>query len=468
MDDNITNKQCPEENSTTEFLTRGMTGLFWKYALLALVGMVISNIAVILDGYFMGNGVGEMALASIAIVISLMYLCMATLNMIGVGASTLAGIKIGAGDEEGAREVYGSTLVFTALVTIIFSMIALIFCDPILRFLGATDTILPYARDYALIFFVFFPLCVLGQVAYFFCRVAGKPRPAAIVFTLAGICAIVVEYFLVFHFHWGTSASAVDFVIGIAGTSPLLIYLQKKQGIFVLAKRHLRINKSFTWQTLKIGFPMFLFNFCPMITTVVINRQLITYGGNDLHLAAFGIFNAYIVYVLNCITNSFAAGLQPIASVNLGAKCYGRLQSLIKVGVVQSFIALLVLQIIVYIFARPFVGFFAGNSAELVDITVQAMRFFIIVYAFGNAATLVGGYFISVEKNLLALINSTTRVLIFAVPMLFIIPKFLGLNGVWIAQPFADVLACIVAVACIAHELKVLRNKEITLQVKES
>lgn len=463
MGETITKKEDLHEASSSEFLTKGMTGLFWKYALLALVGTIFSNIAVILDGYFMGNGVGQMALAGIAVVISLMYLCMATFNMIGVGASTLAGIKIGAGDEEGAKEVYGSTLVFTTLITVIFSILALIFCNPILRFLGATDTVLPYARDYALIFFVFFPLCILGQVAYFFCRVAGRPRPAAIVFTLAGVAAMIVEYVLVFHCHWGTSASAVDFVIGIAGTAPLLLYLQKQKTVFALGKKHLRIHKQYTWETLKIGFPMFLFNFCPLITTVIINRQLITYGGSDLHLAAFGIFNAYIVYVLNGITNAFAAGMQPIASVNLGAKKYGRLRSVIKVGVVQSFVVLLVLQIIVYVFARPFVGFFAGGSAELVGITVEAMRFFIIVYAFGNVATLVGGYYISVEKNLLALVNSTTRVLIFAVPMLFVIPRFLGLNGVWLAQPFADVLACVVAVICIAHELKTLRNKEIAL-----
>ena len=459
--DMVKDNKPKEEN--IEFLSGGMTKLFWKYALLALVGTVFSNIAVILDGYFMGNGVGEMALAGIAVVVSLMYICQATFQGLGVGASTLAGIKIGEGNEEEARAVYGSSIVFTLLITVAFSVVTIIFMNPLLRFLGATETVLPYAVDYAKIFLPCVPLCVLGQLAYFFCRVGGHPRPAAIVFTAAGIMAIIVEYILVFKCHWGTGASAVDYVVGIAGTLPLLIYLQKKKNIFVLSLKHLRINWSYTWQSIKIGFPMFLLNFCPMVTTVILNNQLIAYGGNDLHLAAFGIFNAYIVFILNGITAAFATGLQPIASVNLGAEKYGRIRKLIKVGIGQSFIVILALQVIVMIFARPFVSVFAGDSVDLIDISVSAMKIFIVMYAIGNVATLVGGYYIAVDKPLLALVNSMARVIIFVVPMLFIVPMIFGLNGVWMAQPFADVLACILAVICIAHEMKVLKNKETTL-----
>ena len=313
-----TERMQTNSSKENEFLKANMPKLFWKYALLALVGTIFSNIAVMLDGVFMGNGVGEMALAGIAVVVSLMYICQATFQGLGVGASTLAGIKIGEGNDEEAKAVYGSTLVFSTILTIAFSAVTLLFVNPLLTFLGATETVLPYARDYAMIFLPCVPLCVLGQIGYFFCRVGGNPRPAAIVFTAAGVLAIVVEYILVFHCGWGTGASAVDYVVGIAGTLPLLVYLQKKKNIFVLSKRHLKISLKYTWESVKIGFPMFLLNFCPMITTVVLNRQLIAYGGSDLHLAAFGIFNAYIVFILNGITAAFATGLQPIASVNLG------------------------------------------------------------------------------------------------------------------------------------------------------
>ncbi|MCI9598367.1 MAG: hypothetical protein HFE75_13965 [Firmicutes bacterium] len=123
---------------------------------------------------------------------------------------------------------------------------------------------------------------------------------------------------LVFKLHWATAASALDCVLGIAGMIVLVPYMQASKNIFTLQASDLKVNMGYVTQTVKIGFPMFVVNFCPLITTVVVNRQLIAYGGNDLHIAAFGIFNAYIVYVMTAITNSFTQGLQPIASVNLG------------------------------------------------------------------------------------------------------------------------------------------------------
>ena len=170
----------------------------------------------------------------------------------------------------------------------------------------------------------------------------------------------------------------------------------------------------------------------------------------------FGIFNAYVVYVMTAITNSLAQGLQPIASVNYGAKQFGRLRTLIKTSIGQSFVVMLALQVLVLVFATPIVGFFAGGAGELTDIAVHAMRIFILLYAFGNIATLVGGYYIGVEKMGLALLNSLTRVIIFAVPLLFIIPAIAGLDGVWYAQPVADVFACLVAMICIVKEYKSL------------
>ena len=163
---------------------------------------------------------------------------------------------------------------------------------------------------------------------------------------------------------------------------------------------------------------------------------------------------------MNCLTTGLTAGIQPIASVNYGANENGRIKQLLKTGVGQSFLVLLALQVIILIAARPCVSFFAGDAGELTDITVSAMRIYILMFAFGNVSTLVGGYYIGIENNKLAILNSTTRVLIFAVPMLFVIPKLFGLNGVWMAQPFADALACIIAVICLAHEFKRLSKTE--------
>lgn len=449
-----------EMKNGSEFLRTSMTKLFWKYAFLALIGTMFSCLAVILDGFFMGNGVGEMALAGIAVAVTMMYFGLGLCQMLGVGGSSLAGIKMGDGDEEGARDVYGTVLIFTIGITVIIGALCLIFKRPLLYFLGATDAVYPYAADYAKVFFALLPVSMLGQVAYYFCRLAERPKAAAVFFVAGGLGAILVEYILVFKFHWGTAASAWDFVIGLAATIFLIPYLQMTKNKFKLSRRNLKIHWNYVWETIKIGFPMFLFNLCPLITTVIINNQIITQGGTDLHLAAFGIFNAYVVYVMNGMAGAFTVGLQPIASVNYGAKAYDRVRSLIKVSVVQSFIVLLIVEGAVMILAKPIVAFFAGGYGELTDITSGAMRINIMLFAFGSVATLVGGYFIGIEKNGLAILNSTTRVLIFAVPLLFILPSIMGLTGVWAAQPFADACAFVLAVICIVREYKQLGEKQ--------
>ena len=440
----------------SELLNGNVSSLFRKYAFMACIGALGSCIAVILDGFFMGNGVGEMALAGISIVITFMYFMLALTNMYGIGASTVAGIMLGKGDTEEARKVYGATLAGQVIIAIVVAVIVMSFLEPILVFLGATSDVLPYAVHYSNYFWPLFPLVCIGMHSYFFCRLAEKPTAAMVAFVLAAVSAIIVEYVLVFKFHWDTAASALDCVIGIAGMVILVPYMQVSKNVFTLKLSDLKPVLSYNIQTIKIGFPMFVVNFCPLITTVVINRQLIAYGGNDLHIAAFGIFNAYVVYVMTAITNSLAQGLQPIASVNYGAKQFGRLRTLIKTSIGQSFVVMLALQVLVMVFATPIVGFFAGGAGELTDIAVHAMRIFILLYAFGNIATLVGGYYIGVEKMGLALLNSLTRVIIFAVPLLFIIPAIAGLDGVWYAQPVADVFACLVAMICIVKEYKSL------------
>ena len=205
---------------------------------------------------------------------------------------------------------------------------------------------------------------------------------------------------------------------------------------------------------------MFLLQFCPMITTAVINNQIVIQGGSDLHIAAFGIFNAYMVYVMNAFVTGFTAGMQPIASVNYGAKANGRVRSLIKTGMIQSFIVILVVEILVIVFANPLVEFFAGGAGELADITVGALRINIALFAFGSIATLVGGYYISIGKIGLALLNSTTRVIIFCVPLLLILPRIIGLNGVWAAQPVSDAFAFVIAAVYIVKEYKRLGKVE--------
>lgn len=449
-----------ENTGESEFLTKNITGLFWKYTLFALAGLVAQCAGVVADGMFIGNGVGEMGLAAIGVVATLMTFTAGFFLLFAIGSSTLAGIKLGNGEVEEAKNVYGSTLTFTAIISIAMAVLALIFVEPLLTALGATATILPYAKAYAVPFLIGFPFCVVGNTAYSFTRLAERPLMGSISYIVPCVVGAMIEYLMIFKFGFGVEASAYFYWIGVGGTIFLVPYLQCTGTIFKLRKTNLKVNPSYIWSSVKIGFPMFCIQGSALVITIIINHQIIKYGGNDLHIAAFGVFNAYIVYVLNVFTNAFITGMQPIISYNTGAGAHGRIRQIIKTGIVQSSIVIIVVMLIVYFAAYQIVPMFTGPVPELIEITVNAMRVFILLYALGNVSQLVAGYYIAVEKNGLAILNAISRVIIFAVPLLYIMPAIFGLDGVWMAQPGADLCACILALICIVYEYRRLGKLE--------
>lgn len=447
----------------SEFKSKSITSLFWKYSLLALAGLVLQGVSGVADGRFMGNGVGSVGLATISVIFPFMTATVALFLLFGIGSSTLAAMKLGDGKVEEARDVYGSLMIFGLFFSVIVAAIVLLNLDAILKLFGADSALLPHARRYAIPFMLAFPLYILGNIAYFFTRLAEKPFAASLSFIGGGILSIVVEYYFVFHLKLGVASSAAAYIIAVGSTAFLIPYLQFSSTPFKLKVSDFKINFGYVKESLKIGFAIFIVQISTVVSTIIINNMILKYGVPELHMAAFGIINAYIAYILTILTNAFVTGIQPIASYNLGAKSYSRVASLVKVGIFQSTIVIVAIMALVFIFADPIVTFFVGPAPELVEATKEAMKIYLILYALGNVSQIVAGYYMAVGKNGLAVLNGLARVIIFAVPLLFILPNYFGLKGVWLAQPCADSLAFILALILIMGETKRLKKMEETL-----
>ncbi len=458
-----TNEKEINVTTESEFSSKKITSLFWKYSLLALAGLFLQGVSGVADGRFIGNGVGPMGLATISVIVPFMTTTIAVFLLFGIGSSTLAAIKLGDGKVDEARDIYGSVMIFSLFFTVIVVALVLLNLNPILKLFGANSDILPYARSYAIPFMLGFPLYIMGNIAYFFTRLAERPFAASLSFIGGGIVSIGVEYYVVYFLKWGVAGSAIAFVVAVGATSLLIPYLQFSSTPFKLKLSDFKINFGYVLETFKIGFAMFIIQISTVISTIIINNLILKHGIPELHLAAFGIMNAYIAYILSMFTTAFITGIQPIASYNLGAKNYARVASLVKVGITQSTIAIIALMVIVFTFADPILTFFIGPVPELVAATKEAMKIYLLLYALGNVSQIVAGYYMAVEKNALAILNGLARVIIFAVPLLFILPNYFGLKGVWLAQPCADVLAFILAGAFIMRETKRLNKMENTL-----
>ena len=448
---------------TSEFGTKKMTPLFWKYSIFALAGLMFQAASVVADGMFVGQGVGPIGLATIGIIAPLWTMNVALFGLFGIGGATIAAIKLGEGDEAGARKAYGSILSFSFLVGVFIAVVFSLGMNPILIFLGATPEILPYAKEYAIPYVLGAPVCIAGSVSYYFARVDEKPKAAAVAYIAPAIIAIILEYVLVMKMGWGMTGAAVSWVVCVGLALLLFPYMQMTSEKMKLKASDLKIDMAIIWTAVKIGFAYFAIQICTTVTTILINNLIITYGGSELEIAAFAILNAYIMYIVMLVTTSFIMGLQPIAGFNTGTKDFKRVAQLIKIAITHSTAALIIVTVVVFLFAEQIITFFVGPDPVIVGTTAAIMKVYMLLFALGNVSQVTAGYYMSVEKNGLAILNGISRIIIFAVPLLMIIPRIYGLDGIWMAQPGADLLSAILAIVLVTREYKNLMKMSETL-----
>lgn len=452
-----------ENTYVSEFGTKKISSLFWKYSMFGLFGLAFQGISAIFNGIFVGNGIGPLGLATISIIVPFWLTTVGLFGLFAIGGSTLAAIKLGEGDPAGARKVYGSVIMFSIYFSIILAIVVLLNLEAILIFLGATPEVLPMAKAYTIPFMIGNPFAIVGTTTYYFTRAAERPVAAALCYNIPAIAVIFIEYVCIFKLGMGMEAPGTLWPIAVGSSSLLLIYLQFSKTPFKLTVSDFKVDLSIVKECAKIGFVMFIIQVASMVATIIINNLLIKYGGNELHLAAFGIINAYMAYILMVFSNAFITGIQPIASFNIGARKYKRVAELVRIGIIQSFIVIGVIWAIEFIFAEQVVSTFVGPVPPLVEVTKSAMLIYLSLFAIGNISSIISGYFAAVQRNGLAILNGIARIIIFAVPFLFILPNIFGLNGIWMAQPVADLLSFAVAMICIVKEYKRLINMEETL-----
>ncbi len=445
----------------SEFAEKPIIPLFWKYALLALIGLLLQTASVIADGIFVGQGIGELGLATIGIIAPLWTINVAFFNLFGMGASAVATMRRGSGDEEGARRVYGTIVIFAFLFSACISLLALLNLDSLLNFLGAMPDIIPAATDYAIPYLIGSPLCVAGTVAYFFARADEQPGASAIGYMAPAVIAIILEYLMICRWGMGMAGASIPWIVCVGGSFILIPFMQVKGKSFHLSLSDFKMDIRIIGQTLKVGSAFFAVPLCATLATILINNLIVRNGGSELELAAFGIINAYIAYIMMIVNTALVSGMQPIASYNMGAGNYGRVAQMLRVAGVQITGIMVAVTVLVVWFAPQVTALFTGPEPGLIAATVAIIRVYLVVYAVGNISQIAAAYFQAVGKSALAFFNGVTRVLLFAVPFLLLLPSTMGIRGIWMAQPVADILAGMLAVGLMWREHRRLKRMEV-------
>ena len=431
------------KKAALELGTKPVGKLLMQYAIPAIIAMTASSLYNMVDSIFIGQGVGPLAISGLAITFPLMNLSAAFGAAVGVGASTFISVRLGQKDYDTAKHILGNTMTLNLIMGLGVGLVCLLFLDPILRFFGASDQTIPYARDYMVII-------LLGNVIthmYFglnaVLRAAGKPKHAmsATIFTV--VLNTLLDPLFIYTFGLGIKGAAYATVLAqsLALSWQLYIFSRPKE-LLHFKRGTFRLQSSIIRNIIAIGLSPFSMNVCACIVVILINNSMVHYG-SDLAVGAYGIANkvAFIFVMINMGVNQ---GMQPIAGYNYGAMRYDRLMKVVK----YSIIAATAIMTTGFIIAMTIPGTCARlftTDPTLIDLSAKGIRYIMVAFPVVGYQMVVSNFFQSIGKAKISIVLSLSRQLLILLPLLLVLPTMFGINGVWVSMPVSDTLSAFMA-----------------------
>ena len=410
--------------------------LLWQYALPAIVAMTASSLYNIIDRASIGQLVGPDAIAGLGITFPFMNLSAAFGSAVGIGASTSISVKLGQRDYDTAQRLLGNTVSLNLIVGLIFMVVSLVFLDPILRFFGASDATLPYARQ-------FMQVILVGNVIthmYFgmnaVLRAAGKPRHAmyATLFTVG--CNILLVFAFVWWFRWGIRGAALATITSqtIALCWQMWIFSNKDE-LLHLKRGIYRLKASLVKNIISIGISPFLMQTTSCIIVIFMNNQFYRYG-SDMAVGAYSISNS-VVMALFMFVMGITQGMQPIVGYNYGAKKFDRMLRCLWLSIAAATAVLVVGWTLTMLFPRQIASIFASDP-ELIELTAHGTVINMFVFFVVGSQAVITNFFQCIGKVKISIFLSLSRQLIILLPLAYVLPLFWGLDGVWYSMPASD------------------------------
>mgnify|MGYP003289046717 FL=1 len=448
-------KQQSNTNQFNVLAEKPVGALLMQYAIPAIVAMAASSVYNIIDGIFIGQGVGPEAIMGLALTGPLMSLTAAFGAMVGVGAATLMSVKLGQKDYTTAQKILGNVVIMNLTLGIVLGAILLCFINPILRFFGASDVTLPYAREFMSIILVGNVVTHMYVGLNAMLRSTNRPQKAMYATFGTVILNCVLAPIFIFVLNWGIRGAATATIL--AQLMMLMWQLRlfsNKSDLIHLSRKNIKLDLRLVRESLLVGLPQFLINLCACLVAAMMTRSLTTYGG-DVAVGSFGICNRLILFIVMVVIG-LNQGMQPIAGYNFGAKRYDRVLGVLKRALCFGTMITMMGFIIGIFFPTPFVTLFAKDSPELIKMASHALSCMVMMFPIVGIQIVSTAFFQSIGYAPKSIFLSLTRQLIFLVPAIFILPHVYSdpLEGLWHAAPVADGLASILAITLLTLQVK--------------
>ena len=435
------------------------TRLLWEYSISAIVGSLVVAIYNIVDSIYIGHGpnLGDHAIGGLGLVFPIMTFFTALGAFVGIGAATRVAIYMGEGSIDKVDRVLGNAFVLTILLTGFFVLLAYIFIDPLLHIIGATKDTYHFAHEFLIFYLPCSSFLNLGFVLSSVMRASGYPQKAMYIMLLGVILNIILAPIFIFIFEWGMRGAAIaTSIAAFISFIIFIIHFLDRNSTLRLHSDKLNLDKKNVWAIMSIGFSPFLMQVAASIVVFFINNRLSTYG-DSIAIEAYAIANRLNLVIILIIVG-LTQGMQPIIGYNYGAKKIERVISTvnqaIKAGVSIGFLGLIGGFFFSDIAVSPF-----NPTPVLAGKASKALRIITIVLPLSGLQMVISNFFQSIGMPSKAIILSLTRQFLFLVPLLFILPFFFQLDGVWISIPLADVASTILAVIIYMWQIQKLKGK---------
>lgn len=421
----------------------------------AMIGMIVNAIYNIVDRMFIGNApqLGSLGLAGITISYPVTLILMALSLMAGVGGSTRFSIALGAKQDEDAKYYQGNALMITILFGLFFMIFGNIFMDPILMILGASHDVLPYAHSYLSIILYGAIFQCVAMCGNNFSRAQGNAKNAMVSQMLGAGFNILFDYILIVQCHMGMEGAALA-TIGGQFLSMIwqLAFLFGKRSLIQCQIEHMKLRKNYAFMIIQTGIPAFLMQMSTSILNIVINSTLGIYGG-DTAISTVGIITSVQTLMLMPLTG-MTQGQQPIISYNFGAKRYDRVKQTLKYTVIAATIISSIGFLCIQLFPGFIISMF-NSEKQIIDLGQIALRIWFIFLPVVGCQMMCANFFQAIGLVKKSSFLNLLRQCILLIPLIFILSMIIGLYGVFIAVPIADILAFLITIYLIRKEMKI-------------
>lgn len=444
--------------------TKPVGKLLWQFAVPSIIAMLVSSLYNMVDQFFIGRSVGMLGNAATNVAFPLTITCTAVALLCGVGGAANFNLCMGAENEDRAEKFVGTSIMMMVVIGIVLCAAVRIFLEPMMYAFGATDEILNYSLIYTGITSLGFPFLILSTGGSNLIRADGSPKFSMACTLVGAAINTVLDPLFIFGFDMGMAGAAWATIIGQFVSAILVIGYLTRFKTVKLTRKSLSLRPEFCIAVLSLGMAPFFNQVAMMVVQIVMNNVLTYYGGQSVYGSEIPLACAGIIAKVNMLYFSIvigiSQGLQPIISYNYGAGNYKRVRDTYKKAITAAFIISLVAFAAFQLLPRQIISIFGSGSAEYFKFAEQYFRIFLFFTFLNELQPITANFFTSIGKATRGVFLSLTRQIIFLLPLILILPMFMGIDGVMYSAPIADFIAAVLAAVFIVVEFRHMKTKE--------